>query len=41
MDIYKKYAEKIQSIIDNDTIGDYTWIGLLVEFTHEYESEGL
>lgn len=39
LDIIKKYADKIEFVLGADTIGDYTWIGLLVEFLREYEEQ--
>lgn len=34
-ELINKYADEIERIIENDTAGDYTWLGLLVTFATE------
>ena len=36
-EIIKKYAEEIQKVISEGTVGDYTWEGLLLYFLQEIE----
>ncbi len=34
-DLIDEYAEKLQRIYDHETAGDYTFVGLLAEFTRK------
>ena len=36
-EIIKKYAEEIQKVVSQGTVGDYTWEGLLLYFLQEIE----
>lgn len=36
-EIIKKYAEEIQKVVSEGTVGDYTWEGLLLYFLQEIE----
>ena len=35
--VINAYAEKAQQIYDQQTAGDYTWLGFLRAFVDEYE----
>lgn len=39
-DVLDKFAREAASIVANNTIGDYTWQGLLISFYHEMEAAG-
>jgi len=39
-DVLNKFAREAELIVANNTIGDFTWEGLLISFYHEMEKAG-